>query len=67
MNTIINMQEVELDIEYEISGYDDLGDYFTPPSSEYIIIIDVLHKGESIYNLVTNLIPVIEELTAEKL
>ena len=66
MEITINILEVELDIEYEISGYDDPGNYLNPPSSEYVNILDVSHKGESIHDLISPNLTYIEELTAEK-
>jgi hypothetical protein len=65
MKTTINTLDVELDIEYEISGYDDPGNYLNPPSSEYVNILDVSHKGESIYDLIAPKLTDIEELTAK--
>ena len=57
-----NVQEVELTIEFHYEPYNP-GDYNNPPEGGYVSIEDVIHKGESIYELINY--SIIEQLEDE--
>lgn len=60
MNRIIN--GVELTIGFHYQPYDP-GDYNNPPEGGYVSIEDVIHKGESICELVNY--SIIQQLEGE--
>ncbi|HAT80359.1 MAG TPA: hypothetical protein DCS17_02830 [Flavobacterium sp.] len=47
----VNYKGIDIEVLFNVEFYDS-GDYDTPPSGGEIEIEDVLHKGESIYDLV---------------